>query len=85
MTQQSAMQELISYLEQEKKSWYESGYDEAATTIQAVINKAEELLPTERQNIVDGAIYGNGRASVEDKQSLGEQYYTQTFNDNFKK
>lgn len=32
-----------------------------------------------KQQIIDAAAFGNGRANIEDKQSLGEQYYTQTY------
>ncbi len=36
---------------------------------------AMSLLPADRDAIVEAAAYGNGRASVDDKKELGEQYY----------
>lgn len=43
--------------------------------VEQIISVATELLPVERDAIVEAAAYGNGRASVDDKKELGEQYY----------
>ena len=68
----TAMQELMFNI---KESALLSG--PAKTIVVAFI---ENHLRKERQQIIDAIVYGNGRAAIEDKNSLGEQYYNQTFN-----
>ena len=45
--------------------------------------KIKELLPADRDAIVEAAAYGNGRASVDDKKELGEQYYRTKYGETY--
>ena len=40
-----------------------------------ITENEDRLKAAERDAIVEAAAYGNGRASVDDKKHLGEQYY----------
>jgi hypothetical protein len=49
------------------------GYRDAMRNV--ILDIDMQMIPAERDAIVEAAAYGNGRASVDDKKELGEQYY----------
>ena len=49
------------------------GYRDAMRNV--ILDIDMQMIPVERDAIVEAAAYGNGRASVDDKKELGEQYY----------
>ena len=49
------------------------GYRDAMRNV--ILDIDMQMIPVERDAIVDAAAYGNGRASVDNKKEFGEQYY----------
>ncbi len=49
------------------------GYRDAMRNV--ILDIDMQMIPAERDAIVEAAAYGNSRASVDDKKHFGEQYY----------
>jgi hypothetical protein len=67
----TALQELMSFIENQRYNFLNKEQIESCTNIQ---NKANELLEKEKQQIIDANEYGTIHYEN------GEQYYEQTFN-----
>jgi len=83
----TAMQELSGIIKNRKsiiktlredKLISEAEYVHKHNELESLSITVWKLLAKEKEQIVDAVAYGNGRANVEDKKSLGESYFTQT-------
>jgi chorismate-pyruvate lyase len=78
MAQQTAMQELIE--------WMEKDLENGKKTIGNILEKSNKLLEKEKEQIINAHtnayLIGEDNISVEDANKASEQYYNQTYNQN---